>query len=120
MGSVLSTWQANQWLDELVAGPNWIGLWGNTDPLLGAGGELFGGLYQRQSCTFSRPGSKSLVSTQEVVLGALEAAQVFYLVVLDARTSGHVRWRVDISANPLEVNSSGLVILAPGDLALTL
>lgn len=122
MTSVLGNAQAAAWLDAMITDSHgcWLALHlSDPGPTGDTSTELSGGLYKRRRILFSRPSSKSIVSTTGPVFPGLVGATITHLAVWTAFTGGALRFVIPLDT-PIQVSTSGQVILAPGDVALQL
>jgi hypothetical protein len=114
-----STFQIEQWMDDLQAADIWLGL-GDDDPF-GVGDpltvEIAGGGYARPGpVTFARPGPKQLrVASISTWTGLTPGTTVRSIMGFDASTNGNMRFAV-FPAEEVTITTSGLYVLAADSL----
>lgn len=118
MSSVLSNYLGNLILQEYLVGrPNWITLH-NDDPTT-AGDPATELLVIRQRALWSAPGSKTVANTNAMTFVQLPADLVTYMAIWDAVSGGHMLAAI-LLGTPIATPDSGHLLVAPGDLAITL
>lgn len=119
MASVITNWWGNSLLAVLHNNGAWISLH-EDDPgvLADPGTEVAGGGYQRQLASFSSASSKTVATTNQLIFASMPAVTVLYLAVNTAHVGGNMYCSI-VLPSPLSVADSSHVVLAAGDIAIT-
>lgn len=118
MSSVLSNFLGNAVLQQFfINRPTWITL--HNDNPTTAGDPATELLVTRKRAFWSAPGSKTIANTNAMTFVQLPADLITYMAVWDAVTEGHMLAAILLSP-AIPVLESGHLLVAPGDLAITL
>jgi hypothetical protein len=89
----------------------------NGDPA-GAGSEVSGGSYARQSITFGAPSSGTCTSTNSQTFSNMPATTVSYVAIFDASTAGNRLYSAAATTSKT-TNSGDTVTIASGGITVS-
>jgi hypothetical protein len=120
MASVLTNWWGNSILAILSSKGAWVSLH-EDDPtvLADPGTEVAGGGYLRQQASFSTASSKTVATTNQLIFAAMPAITLTYIGLNTASVGGNMYCSIAIPT-PILVGDSSHIVLAAGDIAVTL
>ena len=111
--------KVHQWLEE-IADEAWLSLHYDTPDLGGIGScEIFGGGYQRQRVSFTKPANRTIWSLAEVRFTGLTENQLTHIGIWDDQYNGTLCASCPLPEKKIIVNGWGYVI-PEGELALSL
>jgi len=120
MSSVITNWWGNSILNTLPSLGGWISLPEAFPTVLAdPGTEVSGGGYQRQKASFSAASSKTLATTNQLIFASMPVTTITYLAINTQQVGGDMYCSIQLPT-PLSVADSSHVVLAAGDIAITL
>lgn len=120
MTDILSNWAANAALQLILPpGCHLAAHLSDPTPLGNTGSEVAGGAYQRQPISFADASNRTRVSIVAQLFPGMPACIVAWLAVWTSVGGGHLVF-AKLLEEPITVLESGQLLVAAGDIALSL
>lgn len=121
MSDVLSNWAANASLQLILPPGCYLAAHlSDPSPLGNTGSEVAGGAYVRQPISFADASNRTRVSINAQTFPGMPACIVVYLAVWTAISGGHMVFVKKLADPGITVLESGQLLVAAGDVALSL